>query len=83
MNTNLEVKRPFVTQYFDSADASGKNPVSFGYAASLSGARKNMTVRIVLGQYRLATVSERVGRRMSQPVCIIRKTTSGLNIKDI
>ena len=49
-----KMERQFVTQYFSSADASGKKPDSTGYAASLRGARRNMAVRIVLGQYGLA-----------------------------
>ena len=50
-------KRPFITQYFAEPDASGKRPSSMGYAASIKGARRNMAVRIVMGQYGLAVVT--------------------------
>jgi hypothetical protein len=73
------MERLFVTQYFSSADASGKKPNSTGYAASLRGARRNMAVRIVLGQYGLAVVAARETR---QVLSVMRRTNSGLNIKD-
>jgi DNA-binding response OmpR family regulator len=58
------MKRPFVTQYFTETDASGKKPVSMGYAGSVRGARKNMAVRIVIGQYGLAVVLDRESHRV-------------------
>lgn len=72
-------KRPFVTQYFTDSDASGKKPASMGYAASVRGARKNMAVRIVLGQYGLAIVAERNG---GEVLSVMRRTKAGLGIKD-
>jgi hypothetical protein len=72
-------KRPFLTQYFTDSDASGKKPASMGYAASVRGARKNMAVRIVLGQYGLAIVAERDG---GEVLSVMRRTKAGLNIKD-
>jgi hypothetical protein len=72
-------KRPFVTQYFTEPDASGKRPVAMGYAASVKGARRNMAVRIVLGQYGLAIVADRDSREV---LSIMRRTKAGLNIKD-
>lgn len=72
-------KRPFVTQYFTEPDASGKRPVSTGYAASIKGARRNMAVRIVLGQYGLAIVADRDTREV---MSVMRRTKAGLNIKD-
>jgi len=72
-------KRPFLTQYFTDSDASGKKPVSMGYAASVRGARKNMAVRIVLGQYGLAIVVERDG---GEVLSVMRRTKAGMNIKD-
>lgn len=72
-------KRPFVTQYFTEPDASGKRPVSTGYAASIKGARRNMAIRIVLGQYGLAIVADRDSREV---LSIMRRTKAGLNIKD-
>jgi hypothetical protein len=71
--------RHFVTEYFTSPDASGKKPDSKGYASSLRGARRNMAVRIVLGQYGLAVVSERNSRDV---LSVMRRTKAGLNIKD-
>jgi hypothetical protein len=71
--------RHFVTQYFNSPDASGRKPESTGYAASLRSARRNMAVRIVLGQYGLAVVSE---RGTGEVLSVMRRTKSGLNIKD-
>jgi hypothetical protein len=73
------MERQFVTQYFFSADASGKKPDNTGYAASLRGARRNMAVRIVLGQYGLAVVAARETR---QVLSVMRRTNNGLNIKD-
>lgn len=75
-NTN---KRPFVTQYFVDSDASGKKPASTGYAASIKGARRNMAVRIVLGQYGLAVAVERDTRDV---LSTMRRTKAGINIKD-
>jgi len=72
-------KRPFLTQYFTDSDASGKKPVSMGYAASVRGARKNMAVRIVLGQYGLAVVVERDG---GEVLSLMRRTKAGMSIKD-
>lgn len=72
-------KRPFVTQYFTEPDASGKRPVSTGYAASIKGARRNMAVRIVLGQYGLAIVADRDSREV---MSVMRRTKIGLSIKD-
>jgi hypothetical protein len=72
-------KRPFLTQYFTDSDASGKKPVSMGYAASVRGARKNMAVRIVLGQYGLAVVVERDG---GEVLSLMRRTKMGMSIKD-
>ena len=72
-------KRPFLTQYFTDSDASGKKPASVGYAASVRGARKNMAVRIVLGQYGLAVVVERDTRDV---LSTMRRTKAGMNIKD-
>ena len=72
-------KRPFITQYFTEPDASGKRPVSTGYAASIKGARRNMAVRIVLGQYGLAIVADRDSREV---MSVMRRTKAGLNIKD-
>ena len=74
------MKRQFVTQYFFSPDASGKKPDNNGYAASLRGARRNMAVRIVLGQYGLAVVTSRDTR---QVLSVMRRTDSGLNINDM
>jgi hypothetical protein len=73
------MKRHFITQYFVSADASGKTPDSTGYAASLRGARRNMAVRIVLGQYGLAVVAERETREV---LSIMRRHATGMNISD-
>jgi hypothetical protein len=73
------MKREYVTQYFFSPDASGKKPDNTGYAASLRGARRNMAVRIVLGQYGLAVVAARDTR---QVLSVMRRTNSGLNIND-
>lgn len=78
--TKTTYKRPFMTQYFKEADASGKRPVSTGYAASIKGARRNMAVRIVLGQYGLAIVAERDTR---QVLSTMRRTKMGLTIKDM
>jgi hypothetical protein len=50
-----------------------------GYAASVKGARRNMAVRIVLGQYGLAIVADRDSREV---LSIMRRTKAGLNIKD-
>ena len=72
-------KRPFVTQYFIEPDASGKTPSSMGYAASIKGARRNMAVRIVMGQYGLAVVIDRDTRGV---MGIMRRTKMGLSIKD-
>ena len=72
-------KRPFVTQYFTEPDASGKRPVSTGYAASIKGARRNMAVRIVLGQYGLAIVADRDSREV---MSVMRRTKAGLDIED-
>jgi hypothetical protein len=72
-------KRPFVTQYFTEPDASGKTPSSMGYAASIKGARRNMAVRIVMGQYGLAVVIDRDTRGV---MGIMRRTKMGLSIKD-
>lgn len=73
-------KRPYVTQYFVEPDASGKKPASTGYAASIKGARRNMAVRIVLGQYGLAIVAERDSREV---ISTMRRTAAGLRIKDV
>lgn len=78
--TKPAYKRPFMTQYFIEADASGKRPVSMGYAASVKSARKNMAVRIVLGQYGLAIVAERDTREV---LSTMRRTKMGLTIKDM
>jgi hypothetical protein len=78
--TKPTYKRPFMTQYFKEADASGKRPVSMGYAASVKSARKNMAVRIVLGQYGLAIVAERDTREV---LSTMRRTKMGLTIKDM
>ena len=78
--TKPTYKRPFMTQYFKEADASGKRPVSTGYAASIKGARRNMAVRIVLGQYGLAIVAERDTREV---MSTMRRTKMGLTIKDM
>ena len=80
MTTQTTYKRPFMTQYFKEADASGKRPVSTGYAASVKGARKNMAVRIVLGQYGLAIVADRGSREV---MSTMRRTKMGLTIKDM
>ena len=72
-------KRPFVTQYFTEPDASGKRPVAMGYAASIKGARRNMAVRIVMGQYGLAVVVDRDSRDV---MGVMRRTKTGLTIKD-
>lgn len=80
MTTQTTYKRPFMTQYFKEADASGKRPVSTGYAASIKGARRNMAVRIVLGQYGLAIVAERDTREV---MSTMRRTKMGLTIKDM
>ncbi len=72
-------KRPFVTQYFTEPDASGKRPSSMGYAASIKGARRNMAVRIVMGQYGLAIVADRDTREV---MGVMRRTKAGLAIKD-
>jgi hypothetical protein len=72
-------KRPFVTQYFTEPDSSGKTPASMGYAASVQGARRNMAVRIVMGQYGLAVVIDRDTRGV---MGIMRRTKMGLSIKD-
>jgi hypothetical protein len=74
------MKRPFVTQYFTESDASGKKPVSMGYAASVGGARKNMAVRIVIGQYGLAVVLDRESRDV---ISTMRRTKAGMSIKDM
>lgn len=73
------MKRPYITEYFTEPDASGKKPVSTGYAASVRGARRNMAVRIVLGQYGLAIVAERSTREV---LSVMRRTRAGLSIKD-
>jgi hypothetical protein len=73
------MKRPYITQYFTEPDASGKLPASSGYAATLRGARRNMAIRIVLGQYGLAIVAD---RDSGDVLCIMRRTKAGLNIKD-
>ena len=78
--TTTTYKRPFMTQYFKEADASGKRPVSTGYAASIKGARRNMAVRIVLGQYGLAIVADRDTREV---MSTMRRTKMGLSIKDM
>jgi hypothetical protein len=75
------MKRPFITQYFETPNASGKKPTSVGYAATLRGARKNMAVRIVLGQYGLAIVAERE-KTTAVPLCVMRRTPTGLTIKE-
>lgn len=80
MTTQTTYKRPFMTQYFKEADASGKRPVSTGYAASIKGARRNMAVRIVLGQYGLAIVADRDSREV---MSTMRRTKMGLTIKDM
>ena len=80
MTTQTTYKRPFMTQYFKEADASGKRPVSMGYAASIKGARRNMAVRIVLGQYGLAIVADRGNREV---LSTMRRTKMGLTIKDM
>ena len=77
------MKRPFVTQYFEKSDASGTSPKSSGYAATLRGARRNMAVRIVLGQYGLATVSEAGHAGTTTPLCTMRRTNVGLTIKEL
>jgi len=74
------MKRPFVTQYFTDSDASGKKPVSIGYAASVRGARRNMAVRIVIGQYGLAVVLDRQSRDV---ISTMRRTKTGITIKDV
>lgn len=77
------MKRPFITMYFEAANASGKKPAAIGYAATLRGARRNMAVRIVLGQYGLAVVKDRQGDREGiEPLCLMRRTTTGLDIKE-
>ena len=77
------MKRPFITMYFQTPNASGKKPDTTGYAATLQGARKNMAVRIVLGQYGLAVVKDRHGdREGTEPLCIMRRTPKGLSIKE-
>jgi hypothetical protein len=75
----MKATRQFVTQYFHTPDASGKKPASTGYAATLRGARRNMAIRIVLGQYGLAVVAKRDTR---QVLSVMRRTKAGLNIKD-
>jgi hypothetical protein len=58
-------------------------PSATGYAASLQGARRNMAVRIVLGQYGLAVVKDRHGgHEGTEPLCIMRRTPKGLTIKE-
>ena len=79
MNTANTNKRPYITRYFTDSDASGKLPNSVGYAATLRGAKRNMAVRIVLGQYGLAVVAERGD---CDVLCFMRRTKAGLNIKD-
>ncbi len=74
-----EFKRPFMTQYFTEPDASGKRPVSMGYAASVKGARRNMAVRLVLGQYGLAVV---IDRDSHDVMSVMRRTKLGMTIKD-
>jgi len=76
------MKRPYITQYFETPNASGKKPASTGYAATLRGARRNMAVRIVLGQYGLAIVAERE-KATTVPLCTMRRTTTGLSIKEV
>ena len=76
---NASTKRPFVTQYFAESDASGKLPVSVGYAASIKGARRNMAVRLVLGEYGLAVVVDRASRDV---MSVMRRTKLGMTIKD-
>lgn len=73
------MQRLYVTQYFYTPDASGKKPDNTGYAATLRGARRNMAVRIVLGQYGLAVVAARETREV---LSVMRRTKTGLNIKD-
>ena len=73
------MKRPYITRYYIDSDASGKLPASVGYAATLRGARRNMAIRIVLGQYGLAVVAE---RGECDVLCIMRRTNAGINIKD-
>ena len=75
------MKRPYITQYFEAPNASGKKPASTGYAATLRGARRNMAVRIVLGQYGLAIVAERE-KVTTTPLCVMRRTTTGIDIKE-
>jgi hypothetical protein len=79
---DTDMKRPYITQYFETPNASGKKPASTGYAATLHGARRNMAVRIVLGQYGLAIVAERE-KATSVPLCTMRRTTTGLSIKEM
>jgi len=50
-----------------------------GYAASIKGARRNMAVRIVMGQYGLAIVVDRDTRGV---MGVMRRTKAGLTIKD-
>lgn len=75
-----QFKRPFVTRYFESADASGKKESSTGYAASIRGAKRNMAVRIVLDQYGLAVVTSRATREV---LLTMRRTPEGLDIRDM
>lgn len=74
------MKRPYITQYFIESDASGKKPASMGYAASVGGARRNMAVRIVVGQYGLAVVLNRDSREV---ISTMRRTKIGMSIKDV
>lgn len=73
------MRRSYITQYFTDSDASGKKPVSMGYAASVKGARRNMAVRIVIGQYGLAVVVDRDSRDV---ISTMRRTKIGMTIKD-
>lgn len=75
-----QFKRPFVTRYFESPDASGKKESSTGYAASIRGAKRNMAVRIVLDQYGLAVVTSRATREV---LLTMRRTPEGLDIRDL
>lgn len=63
------MKRPYRTDYYDVADASGKLPVRSGHSSSLRNARRNIAMHLVVGDYKLGVV---IDKRSEQMVTFLR-----------
>ena len=59
------MKRPYVTEYFDTESAAGKKPYSKGYSTSLTNAKRNVAIHLIVGDCKLGVISNRMsGQRL-------------------